>query len=178
MVVLTKNMLLCKKRNCREIYMKTKIKAVICVILILTVNWIIYSTYNIIFYYKILVRSTVFCVFYLLQSFLLFYIIKFQSKFIYLFPFYWGIEIWRLFFRIIVDNFSYLNNDIMRFIYRRVTGPLWIASDYVWFLSGSIVCYIHDFPVNILKDYILKLIISIIMFGISIKYALKQYRKS
>lgn len=158
--------------------MKTKIKAIICILFIAAVNWIVYSTYDIIFYYKIFVRSTVFCVFYLLQSLLLFYIIKVQNKFIYLFPLHWGIEVWRLLFRVIVDNFSYLNNDIMRFIYRYVTGPLWIASDYVWFLPGGIVCYIYDFPVTILKDYILKLIISIIMFGISVKYALKQYRKS
>ena len=66
----------------------------------------------------------------------------------------------------------------MEVIFRYITGPFWIASDYVLFLPNHIVFFIHDFPVNILRDYILKLIISTIMLGISVKYALKQYRKA
>lgn len=159
--------------------MKTKMKVVICILLIAAVNLIVYNTYDPIFYHKILVRCTVFVVFYSLQMLLLFYIIKLKSNFIYLFPLHWGIEIWRLLFRsIIIDNFIYKSNDIMEAFFRYITGSFWIASDYVWFLSNHIVFYIHDFPVNILRDYILKLIISTIMLGVSIKYALKQYKKA
>ena len=159
--------------------MKTKVKVVICILLIATVNLVVYKTYDPILCHKILVRCTVFVVFYSLQILLLFYIIKLQSKFIYLFPLHWGIEIWRLLFRsIIIDNFIYKSNDIMEVIFRYITGPFWIASDYVLFLPNLIVFFIHDFPVNILRDYILKLIISTIMLGVSVKYALKQYRKA
>lgn len=159
--------------------MKTKVKVVICILLIATVNLVVYKTYDPILCHKILVRCTVFVVFYSLQILLLFYIIKLQSKFTYLFPLHWGVEIWRLLFRsIIIDNFIYKSNDIMEVIFRYITGPFWIASDYVLFLPNHIVFFIHDFPINILRDYILKLIISTIMLGISVKYALKQYRKA
>ena len=56
--------------------MKSKMKVVICILLIATVNLVVYKTYDPILYHKILVRCTVFVVFYSLQILLLFYIIK------------------------------------------------------------------------------------------------------
>ena len=56
--------------------MKTKVKVVICILLIATVNLVVYKTYDPILCHKILVRCTVFVVFYSLQILLLFYIIK------------------------------------------------------------------------------------------------------
>lgn len=156
-----------------------KIKVIICIILLALINFIVYITFGPVYSWGILYRCTVFFSFYSIQLLLLHYVIRLKNKFIYLFPFHWGIEILRILYNSIIrQNYIYKDNEILRFLLIYVTGPFWIASDYVPLVSNHSVTFYDDgFPVSMFGDDVLKLIISILMFIISIKFTLNLCKK-
>lgn len=81
--------------------MKDKKKMMICFILVLLMNLAsnIYFEYTLYGIFSLGWRMIYAFVFYCLQLLLLKYAADSNSKIIYVFPLYWGIETWRLLFR-------------------------------------------------------------------------------
>ena len=116
--------------------------------------------------------------FYFIQICMLRYAIGLQSRLLYFFPLYWGMEIYRLVFRNLVWFMqSYENNGILNFLYKHVTAVFWTA-DYA-FTYDRVYYYNSDFSafsVLLLVEDILKLVVSLGAFFILCKYALHQHK--
>lgn len=160
--------------------MKVKTKVMICISLVIILNLITYiNAYtHIDIYLPILVRYGFLLFFYFLQVILLFYVIKMKNRFIYFFPLYWGIEIWRLIFNTVVRlNLFYLNNSILEFIYMYITGFFWASDCFPYMINHMFSIIIDDFPYKIISDDIAKLVLSFIALIVSIKFSLLQYNE-
>lgn len=114
--------------------------------------------------------------YYMVQILLLYYAEKLNSRILYVFPIYWGMEIWRLWYRNIVwENLIYKSTDFGDFMYKWVT-PLFWGADWLPYLHVFTYSY-HGFPMSIFGDDVIKLVVSVVAFIIACRYAIMQYRK-
>ena len=161
--------------------MDTRKKFVICSLITLLFNL---ETY-IVAYSTPLIYMSVFqmCLFryilvipyYMVQILLLYYAEKLSSRILYVFPIYWGMEIWRLLFRTLAGmNLIHNGNGFLEFMYSRITMVFWAADCYVyhWFPDY----HFPNYSTVILAEDIMKFGVSVVVFVISCRYALKRYK--
>ena len=113
--------------------------------------------------------------YYMVQILLLYYAEKLSSRILYVFPIYWGMEIWRLLFRTLAGmNLIHNGNGFLEFMYSRITMVFWAADCYVyhWFPDY----HFPNYSTVILAEDILKFGVSVVVFVISCRYALKRYK--
>lgn len=124
----------------------------------------------------VVLRYAIIITYYFIQILFLYYGIKIGNKVRYLFPIYWAIEIWRLWYRNIVwENLIYKSTDLGDFMYKWVT-PLFWGADWMPYLHVFTYNY-HGFPMLIFGDDVIKLLISFVAFIIALRYIFVQYQE-
>lgn len=158
--------------------MKDKKKMMICFILVLLMNLAsnIYFEYTLYGIFSFGWRMIYAFVFYCLQLLLLKYAADSNSKTIYVFPLYWGIEIWRLLFR----------EGIITFLIPGLYKKLWRYSSIFWlsdWFPASYyphICIYGEKPpyLQIRIETIIKIIISVMAFLFSVYAIIKRRKKT
>lgn len=160
-------------------YQTTKRKFIIsgCVILIMNLvgivlasGWWIFSYGSMLFFRYVIMVS-----YYVFQILFLYYAIKMGRRWIYFFPFYWAVEIWRLLYRAIMVNRIDWRRPFFNFMYKQITMILWGAD---WFPSLHLfVIDYHGMHRILFGEDVIKFLISVIMVAVAARYAFLQYRK-
>lgn len=156
--------------------MTNKKKMIICFTLILLMNLAsnIYFEYTLYGIFSLGWRMIYAFVFYCLQFLLLKYAADSNSKIIYAFPLYWGIEIWRLLFR----------EGIITFLIPGLYKKLWRYSSIFWLSDWFPATYDPRIPIYGKPSYfrmrietIVKIIISAMAFLFSVYAIIKRRKK-
>lgn len=151
-------------------------------ILILFINIInIFIAYSGIWYYfgnTITSRYTIGLFYFTLQILFLYKTIKSESKFIYFFPIYWAMEIWRILSRILSPvTYIHWHSDFLKFFYGYFTAVFWLPEVYPGDILHTLDVYSHGQLIltAITVDDVIKLEIAIIAFIIAVIYSWKKF---
>lgn len=155
--------------------MKIKTKFIITAIII-----IVFNLLTIIYIYflpkrSVLIRYIAFLAFYYLQFSLLYYAIRLANKVIFLFPFLWGIGIWRIIFNLFfrVRFRSRALTPIFTFLYVYITEPFWAGDYFPMNLEHMFHLFLPRYLYTITPTDPIKILMNISGFLISIHFAIK-----
>ena len=114
-----------------------------------------------------------------LQILFLYKTIKSESKFIYFFPIYWAMEIWRVLSRIISPlGYKYWHSDFLKFFYAYFTAIFWFPEVFPCDILHTLEVRSHGKLIlhGITIDDVVKLAIAIDAFIIAVIYSWKKFR--
>ncbi len=138
--------------------------------IVLASGWWAFTYESMLFFRYVIMIS-----YYIFQILFLYYAIKMGRRFIYFFPVYWAIEIWRLLYRVIMVNRIDWQKQFFNLMYQQITMILWGAD---WFPSLHLfVIDYHESHVILFGEDVIKFLISVIMVAVACRYAFLQYRK-
>ncbi len=113
-----------------------------------------------------------------LQILFLYKTIKSESKFIYFFPIYWAMEIWRILSRIIpLLPYRYWHSDFLKFLYAYFTAFFWQTDTFPFDLFHTFQVHWRSKLIlsDIMIDEVIKLVIAIAAFIIAVIYSWKKF---
>ena len=155
--------------------MKIKTKFIITAIII-----ILFNILTVIYIYflpkkSVLIRYISFLAFYYLQFSLLYYAIRLTNKLIFLFPFHWGIGIWRIIFNLFfrVRFRTRALTPIFTFLYVYITEPFWAGDYFPMNLEHMFHLFFPRYLYTITPTDLIKIFMNTAGFLISIHFALK-----
>lgn len=155
--------------------MKNTMKIIVCVILIALMNAgsYIYFEYTLYEYFNLTCRLLYSFLFYFLQLSLLKYAARSGSRIIYIFPFLWGVEAWRIL------NYAglILADGTFGLKFYSFSSRLWVSDWFPATYTPYIEVYGKPLPHHITLEEIIKFFISVSAFFFSI-YSINQRKKN
>lgn len=136
-------------------------------------------SYHFFEYYTVTIGYMIAFFYFTLQILFLYKTIKSESKFIYFFPIYWAMEIWRILSRnISLVSYIHWRSDFLKFFYAYFTAFFWQTDTFPFDLFHTFQLHWHSKLIlsDIMIDEVIKLVIAIAAFIIAVIYSWKKAR--